>query len=84
MPKLADMDHTQCRYPLTQEAPFVFCGREKDGCSSYCARHHKLCVKKTVRAIDFLAEWVNQTDTMSKAVKLQPEERVLPLDEVLT
>lgn len=84
MPRLADLANNQCRYPVTQETPFVFCGREKIEHSSYCARHHKLCVKKKVRAIDFLAEWVNQMDPHSKAVKPQPEERVLPLDEVLT
>lgn len=84
MPKLLDMRHDQCRYPVTQESPWVFCGREKTEHSSYCARHHKLCVKKKVRAIEFLAEWVNHTDTMSKAVRPQPEEQTQPVDEALT
>ena len=84
MPKLADMDYSQCRYPLTQEAPWVFCGRTKDGSSSYCSRHHALCVKKTVRAIDFLAEWINQTDTMSMPARPMVDEQVQAVDEVLT
>ena len=84
MPKLADMDHTQCRYPVTQESPWVFCGRARDGSSSYCSRHHALCVTKKVRAIEFMAEWVNQTDTMSMPARPPAEDRVQPLDEVLT
>lgn len=84
MPRLLDLAHDQCRYPVTQESPYLMCGRTKIEGSSYCLRHHKLCVKKKVRAIEFLAEWVNQTDTMSKAVQPQSEDRVRPLDEVLT
>jgi len=84
MPLLKDLRHDQCRYPLTQEAPYVFCGRQKAGGSSYCPRHHALCITKRVRPIEFLAEWINQTDPMSKPARPPAEERVRPLDEVLT
>ena len=83
MPLLKDLEHDQCRYPITDEKPYLFCGRAKDGDSSYCPRHHKLCVQKKLKAIEFLADWVNQTDPMSAPAPLDAEEEVRPLDGVL-
>jgi hypothetical protein len=84
MPQLKELRHDQCRYPLTAEAPFIMCGRQTAGRKSYCAKHYALCVTKKVRPLEFLAEWINDTDPMSRVARPQPEERVRPLDEVLT
>jgi len=32
-----------CRYPVSDDAPFVFCGHARHGKSSFCAFHHALC-----------------------------------------
>lgn len=84
MPHLKDLRHDQCRYPVTQESPFIFCGRTRAEGSSYCARHHALCVKKKMRPIEFLAEWVNKNDLQSAPARGREADEVQPLDEVLT
>lgn len=87
MPSLLQLRHHQCRYPLTQEKPFLFCGRAtKDG-SSYCPRHHKDCVQPggPVRPIEFLADYINRTDSMSSVARAhrRDDDDVRPIDEVL-
>jgi GcrA cell cycle regulator len=32
-----------CRYPVTADAPFLFCGHIRQERSSYCSLHHALC-----------------------------------------
>lgn len=32
-----------CRYPVTAEAPFLFCGHPRQDESAYCSVHHALC-----------------------------------------
>ena len=84
MPALLQLRRDQCRYPVTEESPWVFCGRAtKDG-SSYCARHHEICVKPggPIRAIEFLADYINRTDSMSD-VAARHEDAVRPLDEMV-
>ena len=34
-----------CRFIVTDDAPFLFCGHPKDGESSYCAHHHFVTVR---------------------------------------
>jgi GcrA cell cycle regulator len=32
----------ECRYPTTQDSPFLFCGHQQQSESSYCGFHHRL------------------------------------------
>lgn len=38
-----DLRNRHCRFPVTDEAPFFFCGNDKHPGSSYCAHHHRVC-----------------------------------------
>jgi GcrA cell cycle regulator len=40
---LAELENNECRYPVTDDAPFLFCGQPQAEGSSYCAHHHHLC-----------------------------------------
>ena len=42
MPRLWKLDRDECRYPVTDEPPYIFCGRPTDG-RTYCAKHHEVC-----------------------------------------
>jgi hypothetical protein len=47
---LVRLQKTQCKYPLSGEgADTLFCGRVRDGESSYCATHKAICVASTRR-----------------------------------
>lgn len=83
MPMLKDLRHDQCRFPLTAEKPFIMCGRQQVRGSSYCPKHYAICITKKVRPIEFLAEWINDTDSMSQVARVQ-EDRVQALDEIIT
>ena len=83
MPLLKDLNDHQCRYPVTEEPPFVMCGRAKQAGSSYCPRHHKVCVSKKVRALDYIVGWIDKYDPTS-APSRHRDERVKGVDEVLT
>lgn len=37
------LETNDCRYPVTADAPLLFCGQPKAGGSSYCAHHHHKC-----------------------------------------
>lgn len=39
---LMDLQPGSCRYVVTDELPFLFCGQVKDGLSSYCRAHHDI------------------------------------------
>ena len=39
----AQLKANDCRYPVTADSPFLFCGQQKQGGSSYCAHHHHKC-----------------------------------------
>lgn len=39
---LIDLDPHQCRYPVNDVSPFLFCGHQKMDGSSYCAPHFML------------------------------------------
>lgn len=43
---LLDLDPDDCRYPVTDDLPFLFCGHPKHEGSSYCAAHHRLTTYK--------------------------------------
>jgi hypothetical protein len=40
---LIDLQWSQCRYPVTDALPFLFCGHKTDELRSYCDEHHALC-----------------------------------------
>ena len=39
---LVDLDPCDCRYPVTDTTPFLFCGHPKTDASSYCRAHSAL------------------------------------------
>jgi hypothetical protein len=41
----------QCRYPVTEDHPFMFCGRKTQFESSYCPEHHSICRVRTARQL---------------------------------
>jgi hypothetical protein len=44
------LQKTQCKYPLSGEGEnTLFCGRARDGESSYCPTHKALCIASTKR-----------------------------------
>jgi len=38
-----DLNRSHCRYPCTDDHPFLFCGQPRHGESSYCGFHHQIC-----------------------------------------
>jgi GcrA cell cycle regulator len=44
---LLELRGSDCRYPVTEEIPFLFCGHPQDGDSSYCAHHRQICTMKS-------------------------------------
>lgn len=43
--------HTQCRYPVTDDAPHRFCGLPVIGESSYCEAHHAICCHRKLKPL---------------------------------
>lgn len=41
---LMDMERHHCRWPVTEDGPHLFCGRDRADGSSYCAGHARLSV----------------------------------------
>ena len=37
------LEQNDCRYPVTADSPFLFCGNPQAEGSSYCAHHHHMC-----------------------------------------
>jgi len=46
---LLDLDHDQCRWPVNDGGPFLFCADPVGGSSSYCALHAALSVGEGTR-----------------------------------
>jgi len=44
---LLDLEPTGCRYPTTDDAPYLFCGNEQQNGFSYCPSHLVLSWKRT-------------------------------------
>lgn len=38
-----ELTFEQCRYPVTESSPHLFCGHPQHNDSSYCAFHHQVC-----------------------------------------
>lgn len=61
MKPLLDLERGECRWPVTDTKPYLFCAEPRDGESSYCACHKAMSVAEaqpqplTDRAADFLA-----------------------------
>lgn len=43
---LADLEPCHCRYAVSTDAPFVFCGHQRKQDSAWCSFHHALCHEK--------------------------------------
>lgn len=41
--EFGELEKNDCRYPVTEDRPFLFCGQPKAEGSSYCAHHHHKC-----------------------------------------
>lgn len=44
MKPLLDLNPNDCRWPVTDDRPFLFCGEPKAGAGSYCACHKRMSV----------------------------------------
>ena len=42
---LLELKRRDCRYPVTADSPFLFCGHPKAEGSSYCANHHHVSTR---------------------------------------
>lgn len=49
---LLDLAHGQCRYPVTTDLPFLFCGHAQQKDSSYCGHHHAATHQKVLALSD--------------------------------
>lgn len=41
---LLQLKARDCRFPVTDDSPFLFCGHPQDAVSSYCPHHHYVVV----------------------------------------
>lgn len=61
MKPLLDLAINECRWPVTDDKPFLFCGERKPHGASYCACHKRMSVSAeqpvpfSGRAADFFA-----------------------------
>lgn len=61
MKPLLDLERGECRWPVTDTKPFLFCSEPQADESSYCACHKAMSLSETQpqpltdRAADFLA-----------------------------
>ena len=47
-----DLAQNSCRYPVTEDSPFLYCGHAQQKDSSYCAAHHRVCYAKPQQISD--------------------------------
>jgi GcrA cell cycle regulator len=76
-----------CRFPVTEDTPFLFCGQAKTLGSSYCAYHHALAhaesLDLTGRERAMRAGRVRRASPLLTQQKLEDEPiRVLPSGDV--
>lgn len=38
-------EHTDCKFPTTDDSPYFFCGLPRINESSYCLHHHQICYR---------------------------------------
>lgn len=73
MKPLLDLDPSDCRWPVTADKPFLFCGAPKAEGSSYCACHRRLSVSAEQpapygpRTADFFAGGRVRTSSIGNA-----------------
>lgn len=49
MKQLLDLDENDCRYPMNEGGPYLFCAEmRRDEKSSYCAFHHDICCETVI------------------------------------
>lgn len=44
MKELCDLYDNDCRYPVNDGAPYLFCAEARQDGSSYCPEHHRICL----------------------------------------
>lgn len=49
---LIDLGRGECRYPTSDDAPFLFCGHPAQEGSSYCTPHFHLCREESRPKVD--------------------------------
>lgn len=47
---MIDLSDATCRWPVSDGAPFLFCGCQTEGSSSYCATHTQVSVRQADKA----------------------------------
>lgn len=55
MKELLDLEPNDCRYPVNEGGPFLFCAEPSAKGSSYCAHHRDLCFRKVMEHGEGLA-----------------------------
>lgn len=46
MKSLVDLEENDCRYPMNDGGPFIFCAEAKIEGSNYCSFHKTLCIQR--------------------------------------
>ena len=81
MPSLLQLEECQCRFPITNDTPFLFCGRKKRPGSSYCQRHHTICTSGEPKSLLPLVDFIHRTD--GTVAPRSHDDRAAPIDGVL-
>lgn len=66
--RLVDLREWNCRYPVTEAPPHLFCGGPCRAGSPYCEQHHAICYRPTTCADD-LFEMMRVTEKSVRYVK---------------
>ena len=51
MKELLDLEPNDCRYPVNEGGPFLFCAEPSAKGSSYCAHHRDLCFREVMEQL---------------------------------
>jgi hypothetical protein len=72
----------ECRYCITDDAPFLFCGEPQMDGSSYCEGHHWLCTAGYGMQVGALEKMIYNTE--QTVVRRTSEPTVIvPVDEAM-
>jgi hypothetical protein len=70
----------ECRYCVTDDTPYLFCGEPAIEGSSYCEGHDILCHQGYGLQVDTLEKWIHSSE--QSVVRRQSEPTVIvPVDE---
>jgi hypothetical protein len=72
----------ECRYCITDDAPFLFCGEPQMAGSSYCEGHHMVCNQGFGMQVGALEKMIYNAE---QTVVRRPSEPsvIVPVDEAM-